>query len=215
MRTADIENEESIKLEGAAKKMQAFLGQTSEERWMERVERELSESLLGESKHKPVSSSNPSVPAWGMHQGPVRPQPLPYPEDMDGVQVDPYGLPLKATADALVSTYFATTHPFFPLIEKACFYTQFESYFATAENKTFKEHTFMVALQLVFAIGAVHAHRTRAEWAGDERDHLLYFARARMLSVRMGILNNMAYNGQVQVFGLGSMYFMVANQINR
>jgi hypothetical protein len=55
----------------------------------------------------------------------------------------------------------------------------------------------------------------RADWAGDERDHLLYFARARALGVETGVLNEIIYHEQVQIFGLGGMYFMVSNQINR
>ena len=143
----------------------------------------------------------------------------PFPEDMDtsviGNQIDPYDLPVKKTADALVNAYFTTVHPSFPIVNKPYFYRQFEDCFTTVDVESFKDRAFVAILQIVFAIGAVHAHRVRAEWAGDERDHILFLARARMLSLEMGILNEFVFHGHVQFFGLAGMYFLATNQMNR
>lgn len=80
---------------------------------------------------------------------------------------------------------------------------------------SYGDRIFLALLQLVFAVSAVHAHLTEADWAGDGRDHMLYFAQARILAVDTGILNNTCFLGQTQVFGLGGMYLLVTDQINR
>lgn len=218
MGSTDNANEEHFRQYGAEKQTEAFIGQASEERWLQRLERELSQSDLSEIN----PTVNPSANLDGITGGHRRADKIDSfqsPTDMDtstiGSQIDPYGLPVKSAADALVHTYFATIHPFFPIIDKAFFSDQFEEYFTMSESETFKDHTFIVTLQIVFAIGAVHAHRAGAEWAGDDRDHLLYFARARVLGMETGILGDIVYHGQVQVFGLSGMYFMVTDQINR
>ena len=218
MGSTDNTNEEGFRQYGAEKQAEAFIGQASEEKWLQRLEKELSGSDLSESKPKSYPRTN--LAGWmDGHRRADKTDSFQYPEDMDtsalGNQIDPYGLPVKSAADALVRTYFATVHPFFPIIDQASFSHQFDEYFTMSESETFKDRTFITTLQIVFAIGAVHAHRTGAEWAGDDRDHLLYFARARILGMEMGILSDMVHHGQVQVFGLSGMYFMATNQINR
>lgn len=218
MGSTDFANEENFRRYGAEKQTEAFIGNASEEKWLQRLERELSESDLSESKPK-VYPPTDLAGSKGGYPRTDKSDSYSYPEDMDasviGSQIDPYGLPVKSAADALVNTYFTTLHPSFPIIDQSFFSHQFEEYFTMSENETFKDHTFITTLQIVFAIGAVHAHRTGAEWAGDDRDHLLYFARARVLGMKMGMLSEMVNHGQVQVFGLSGMYFMVTDQINR
>lgn len=218
MGSTDNTNEEDFRQYGAEKQAEAFLGHASEERWLQRLEKELSRSDLSESKPT-VHSPTDLVGSSGGHRRTDKIDSFAYPEDMDasaiGNQIDPYGLPVKSAADALVHTYLATVHPSFPIIDQAFFSHQFEEYFTMSESETFQNHTFITTLQIVFAIGAVHAHRTGADWAGDDRDHLLYFSRARALGIKMGVLSDMVDHGQVQVFGLSGMYFMVTNQINR
>lgn len=212
----DNANEEDFQEVDDGKKSQAFIGQASEEKWLQRLELELSGSNPGDRKHKLPTVGPASARSV---QKIDSTESFPYSEDLDssvvGNQIDPYGLPVKATADALVNVYFVTVHPTFPIIDQTSFFQQYEDHFSLEENESFKDRTFFAILQLVFAIGAVHAHRTGAEWAGDDRDHLLYFARARILGVEMGVLNDLVYYGQVQVFGLGGMYFTVIHQINR
>lgn len=217
MGSTDITNENDFTNHGTAKRTQAFIGQASEERWLQRLERELSDSLSPDTENYVTSQAGLAVD--GVSPQPSKTSLLPLPEDMDtsviGNQIDLYGLPVKKTADALINAYFTTIHPSFPIVNKAYFYRQFEEYYTTVESESFKDRAFLPILQTVFALGAVHAHRVGAEWAGDERDHVLYLARARMLSMDMGILNEYVYHGQVQVFGLAGMYFLAINQINR
>ena len=225
MGSTDHANEEDFIQNESEGRTEAFVGQASETRWMQRLERELTDgpahSFEPDSMRKvelPVSSRDKGSCDTFRNRGPST-NPSPYPEDMDtsilGDALDPYELPLKSIADRLVETYFRTVHPSFLLIDKAYFMAQYEQYFGTQDPANFQDRTFVATLQIVFAIGAVHAHLIGAEWAGQEKDHLLYFAKGRILGVDTGILNEMAYLGQVLVFALAGMYLMVTDQINR
>ena len=70
-------------------------------------------------------------------------------------------------------------------------------------------------LQTVFAIGAVHAHVMHSDWVGDARDHLLYFARSRLLCTHAGLLSESVSMGQVQLLGLAAVYLISTDQVNR
>lgn len=175
----------------------AFVGQSSESKWIRRLKDELQQS--------PPAQKTPTN--------------HPQAEDMDtsvvGDQIDPFDLPPRGTTDALVNAYFVTVHPSFPVLDKRSFMTQYQRLITTMSLEAFEDRPFVSILQLVIAIGAVHAHLTRADWAGDVRDHLLYFTRARVLAIDAGIFNDVAYFGQVQAFGLGGLYLLITDQINR
>ena len=188
----------------------AFVGQSSEVAWMQRLNRE----LKGDSRTKAPGYESALLPSDAT--------PLsghPWPADMDssivGNQLDPYDLPLKSTADALVKAFFRTVHPTFPILDEALFLQQYEQIATFMETDPMKSGLFVSTLQTVFAIGAVYAHVTDCDWVGDDRDHLLYFARARILSSGSGLLSDSVSIGQVQVLGLASVYLMATDQTNR
>lgn len=213
MGSTDHANEEDFPPTKPTGDSKAFVGQSSEERWVQRLETELSDSFSEEGgqdrfhHHLPRKTKAPNFQA------------NPYPGDMDtsmiGTNIDPYGIPIKSTADALINAYFSSVHPSFPIVIEASFWGQYRQYYATAETEAFGDRIFLATMQIILAIGAVHAHMISAEWVGDDRDHLLYFARARALSVEVGVLNDSAFHGQVQIFGLSAMYFVVTDQFNR
>ena len=184
----------------------AFVGQSSETKWTERLNKE----LLPKQGEKTSISQN-------RNQSFQKPQP--YAEDMDsavvGDQIDPFSLPVKSTADSLVHAYFSTVHLSFPILNKTDFINHYEQLYSTMDPEGFEHRIFIAMLQLVFAIAAVHAHLVQADWTGDARDHMLYFSQARVLAVDAGILNEECYLSQVQVFGLGGLYLLVTNQLNR
>ena len=194
----------------------AFVGQASGDKWIRKLTKELGQ----EGPHANIRAQyNDHGYMQGTRHGAASQNPSPFREDMDtsivGHQIDPFSLPIKMTADALVSSFFATIHLSLPMINKEDFLFQYEHVWSAHDLTTYQDRTFLSILQLVFAIGAVHAHLIEADWAGDRRDHMLYFAQARMQAVDTGILNDVCYLGQVQVFGLGSMYLLATDQINR
>lgn len=107
--------------------------------------------------------------------------------EVDEFLVEPYQLPPSGTAKALFSCYMDTVHSSFPIMPNL-FRTKFERYLELARNSqpVLLIDKFQAILNLVFAIGAKYSHLTKAEWAADERDHLLYMTRA----IRLLGLNN-------------------------
>lgn len=199
MGSTDQVNENNFVRQGGNRKdITAFAGQASDTRWLQKLKRELSaDAETGASNKKSQLRS----------------------EDNDmsliGGQLYPFELPLRETADALVGAYFDSVHLSFPILQKQQFMTQYQELYDTPDPPSFKDHTFVAIVHLVFAIGAFHAHLVNAHWAGDSRDHILYFANSRVLAVDSGVLNDTCYLHQVQIFGLGTMYLLVTDQINR
>lgn len=182
----------------------AYLGQVSDMAWTQRLKSELGQDPKGQGR--PQVRKGPEI------DGDFGPS-----TDMStvGDQVDPFQMPVKTTADMLFDVYFATVHPSFPIINKAEFTSKYNKLFNCMDNESFSDLIFLATLKLVFAISAIHAHVSGSEWAGDERDHILYFAQARLLAVDNGILDDVVYIEQVQVHALGALYFLATDQLNR
>ena len=127
-------------------------------------------------------------------------------------QVDAYEPPPRHVADMLFQSYLDTVHPTFPVIGKTTFVSQYQEYFA---KQTIPNDNWLAILNIIFAIGAKYAHLIKADWRGDERDHLVYFTRARMLGFNSESLLGHAEIQRVQISGLLAFYLMAINQINR
>lgn len=216
MGPTDHVNQDDLMQQSSTRQVPIFLGQSSETKWTEKLEAQLLPKQE-EKTSKPQSRSQSFF--QNASQGIEGKKPQPYAEDMDtavvGHQIDPFSLPVKSTADSLVNAYFSTIHLSFPILNKPDFMDQYDQLYSTMDPEGFEDRTFIAMLQLVFAIAAVHAHLIQADWTGDARDHMLYFSQARVLAVDTGILNDDCYLSQVQVFGLGGMYLLVTNQLNR
>ena len=127
-------------------------------------------------------------------------------------QLDEYAMPLKPVTDVLVDAYFNTIHSSFPLLSKSRFLDMYDQCFAAYVIPLSRRRRAM--LNLVFAIGAKYSVLNRAGWC-DDRDHLLFFSRARSLSLDNGALWEVGDLEQVQVMGLGVLYLTMANHVNR
>lgn len=216
MGSTDRVNLDELMQHQSTQRVPAFIGQASETKWIERLHEELLPKQDGETSK---SQSRDQGFPQNAEDGAGGKQIQPYAEDMDaavvGHQIDPFSLPVKSTADRLVTAYFTTIHLSFPILNQMDFMDQYDQLYSTMDPEGFEHRTFLAILQLVFAIAAVHAHLIQADWTGDARDHLLYFSQARVLAVDTGILNDDCYLSQVQVFGLGGMYLLVTDQLNR
>ena len=219
MGSTDHVNEDDFMDAGTEGQPRAFSGQASDIKWIQRLKTELrqkphnSPGTNPEEHVRRASTERKPGPSIGSYY------PQPSPEDMDtsivGDQVDPYDLPIESTANALIHTYLTTVHTSLPLLDKTTFVHHYDRLYTSMDPEVAEDRTFLAIVYLVFAIAAVHAHLTQARWVGDARDHSLYFAKARMLAVDCGIFNDMAHIGQVQVFGLGGMYLLLTDQVNR
>lgn len=199
-----------------------FMGKNSEITWMQRLKQE----------NKFGSSSGGDLPSYAAQrvQGGDQTQSADPSLDYEGNvtvneasyhlddfampsldAVDAYELPTLDTANHLFETYISRVHPTFPIIGKLTFTNQFRRFMAGE----MPGEKWLAILNLIFAISARYAHIVRAEWRGDDRDHLVYFSRARLLSLNGDTLFQHADLQQIQVTALMALYLLCTNQINR
>lgn len=219
MGSTDHVNEDHFTDPTPERQDRTYAGPASGTTWMQKLTTELTkepdqEANLGGPNSTALSSSmnrRTTVPTVN-EQGPQF-------EDIGlsamESQIDPYELPAKSTADALLYVYLNTVHPSFPILNDDLFLDDYAQYFANSDREPSAYQTFIPKLQIVFAIAAVHAHMTEAKWVGDDRDHLLYFAKAQVMTRENGFPTETIDINQVQIFGLASMYFLASHQVNR
>jgi hypothetical protein len=133
---------------------------------------------------------------------------FPGPEEVDSME-----LPPRRTAEHLLNSYLESVHPTFPIIGKVNFTNQMRIMFE--EPHLQPGPNWLAILNLIFALGAKYSHLIFAEARGDERDHLVYFTRARMLGMNGEEVLAQPTLQRVQIAGLLSFYLMSTHQINR
>ena len=199
----------------AAARATGFLGKNSEVVWMQRLSRRAAAASGSDT------SSSPSGRAGSTQdetQG-VAPRVSDTTYHCDDFpiiisdQVDAYELPPKHIADFLFQTYLDTVHPAFPILGKATFINQYTTFSNSQGVNT--GHNWRAILNLIFAIAARYAHLIQAEWRGDERDHLIYFTRARMLGFNGDSILAHPELQQVQISGMMAFYLSATDQVNR
>jgi hypothetical protein len=127
--------------------------------------------------------------------------------------VDPYDMATPETARHLFNSYMTRVHPSFPIVGKLSLSSQFQRFISKTVNQP--PAKWLAIFNLIFAIAAKYSHLINAEWKGDESDHLIYFTRARLLSMTSGTILEHPDLQQIQILGLMSFYLMSINQVNR
>lgn len=127
--------------------------------------------------------------------------------------VDPYEVPTADTARNLFNAYITRVHPTFPIVGKTNLTSQFQKFLSGQASRP--PEKWLAILNLIFAIAAKYSHLIQADWKGDERDHLIYFTRARLLSVNSETVFQHPDLQVIQISGLISFYFLCISQINR
>lgn len=127
--------------------------------------------------------------------------------------VDAYEMPTPETAQTLFFTYFHRVHSSFPIVGQRNLQNQFAKFLARPMHRP--PPKWLAIINLIFAISAKYSHLIQAEWQADERDHLIYFTRARMLTVDAETIFSHPDLQNIQVFGLMSFYLLAVDQINR
>lgn len=184
-----------------------FVGQNSEVQWLRSVQRQ-SQYAEGEPYGLPYGppgvgehASNERSKALHERREQAGSAPIQHVTDAtfyldsDNIELDmavnPYELPDPKTAEQLFHCYMSTVHTTFPLLPSS-FEDQARRFIGSLkQGKAFKvPDRWRALLNLVFAIGAKYSHLIRAEWKGDERDHLVYMTRASQL---LGMNNSVMF----------------------
>lgn len=203
--------------ESLATRTTGFIGKNSELVWMQRLKKETSYSSDVNEKAGPTlqtdEDESPDVLGAGMN--PINESTY-HCDDLTILipeRVDPNEVPPRQIADALFQMYLDTVHHSFPIIGKLNFVSQYQRFLDTPNIVT--GDSWKAILNLIFAIGAKYSHLVQADWRGDERDHLIYFTRARMLGFNADSVLGHSDLQIVQITGLMSFYLTAINQINR
>lgn len=206
-----------------ASRATGFLGKNSEVVWMQRLKRWANDPSDGNSSPKSYQPTERGVrplseQATGL--GGTKFQSASdstyHCDDLPVIvteQVDPFELPPKTVADRLFQSYLDTVHPAFPILGKSTFVSQYQTFNHREALNT--GNNWRAILNVIFAIAAKYSHLIQAEWRGDERDHLVYFTRARMLGFDGESIFAHPELQHIQVAGLIAFYLMTINQVNR
>ncbi|KAE8355325.1 fungal-specific transcription factor domain-containing protein [Aspergillus coremiiformis] len=187
-----------------------FIGKSSEISWLQMLSKEVDSGC--EVCHPASDISSPAMTSYC--DGPIASSNYHLDDfDIPAIErLDTSELPPKDTATKLFNAYLSSVHSSFPIIGISTFASQFQAFF---NNPSLKPgNRWLAILNLIFAIGAKHAHLTEAEWRRDRDDHYLYFLRARTLSLEGQFLHHSDLQ-QLQVEGLASFYMLSSGQINR
>lgn len=122
-------------------------------------------------------------------------------------------LPPRETVESLLQTYLDTVHPVFPVIGKVTFVNQVQTFLDN--DQLTPGNNWLAILNLIFALAANYSHLVQADWRGDERDHLVYFNRARLLGMDGDAIFEHPDLQRIQVGGLMAFYLLSINQVNR
>jgi hypothetical protein len=177
-----------------------FIGKNSELQWL----RSIMLQLERDEESTPISERRPSsygvenieqVSAFNFYLNSEG-------VDLDFV-IDPYELPTPETAERLLKCYMSTTHDSFPILSRKQFEDEFRKYFRAVRigNAPRLSPKWQAILNLVFAIGAKNSHLVKARWRADERDHIIYQARARVFGLNEFALTSHPDVPQIQVAG--------------
>lgn len=202
----------------AASRATGFMGRNSELTWMQRLKKQAEMSPGGDEDAMPMSGKMDanfeftSLPA-NLHH-PINESTY-HCDDLSMLvpgQVEPYEVPSRQTADMLFEHYLDSVHPAFPIIGRTTFLDQYRTFYS---KNVQAGANWLAILNLIFAIGAKYSRLIQADWGGDERDHLIYFTRARLLGFNTDSILDHAGLQSVQIAGLMAFYLTATNQINR
>lgn len=127
--------------------------------------------------------------------------------------VDPYEIPPPDIANHLFNAYMERVHATFPVVGRLNLTNQFRKFISGTIQRP--PEKWLAILNMIFAVGAKYSHLINAEWKGDERDHLIYFTRARLLSVSPETVFQHPDLQEIQILGLMSFYLLCISQVNR
>lgn len=185
------------------------IGKSSDISWLQQLQKEAGHRRKGQAEPLEPGESRMSDDHFVPHDMNY------HLDDLDiGVSepVQMYAMPPRLLADKLFDTYLLVAHPYLPIINRPLFCDQYRRFF---DEFALPGDKWMAILNMIFAIAANYAHSAEFDWHRDRNDHLVYLARARMLSMSGDDLFRHPDLQQVQVEGLIAFYLLSTDQISR
>lgn len=135
---------------------------------------------------------------------------------LDAQAVDPDEMPTNEVATTLFDHYMCHVNTEFPFIECDWTVGRLKGMIHHAQEQDRKQLQlgYRAILNIIFAIGASYAHLI-GDAQGDERDHFLYYTRARMLGLDGCAFVEHPNHQLVQICALTGFYYLCRSQISR
>ncbi|OJJ45707.1 hypothetical protein ASPZODRAFT_512952 [Penicilliopsis zonata CBS 506.65] len=195
-----------------------YIGKSSEIAWLQQLCKELN----GEFDGWPADASILGLPSPSLtpkaeiqNEAMVLASSNYYLDDLDiprSAALDTNELPSRETASKLFNAFITSVHPSFPIIGISTFVSQFQVFFNQPSLKPGSK--WLAILNLIFAIGAKFGEFINADWKEGDDDHVIYFSRARALSMDDQVFHHPDLQ-QLQVEGLTSFYLLACGHLNR
>ncbi|KAL9584214.1 MAG: hypothetical protein Q9203_004745 [Teloschistes exilis] len=197
-----------------------YMGKNSEISWIEQIRRQDESGKVdveeGDSLHKAFDSGVDGDYATDGKKN-VRSSESTYHCDnvpfMVPNHVQPYQVPPRTTADALVACYLESVHPAFPILGRARLLQQYRIFYDKGNLRPNKN--WLGILNLVFALAARYSQLVQTPFQDGVEDDYTYFCRARILCLDREAMWDHAEIQRIQVTGLTAFYLMAINQISR
>lgn len=122
--------------------------------------------------------------------------------------------PSKDLADTLLERFFSTINQVYPVVLEGPFLQQYDA-FSQSSILPDGNFTWLAMLNMMFAIGSLSLHSSDPSSELKDRDHLVYFVRARLLHPDPAHIMALPNLEHVQFTLLTGLYLMASNQVNR
>jgi hypothetical protein len=136
-------------------------------------------------------------------------------EYVDTSNIDPYEWPDPKVADRLIQSYLNHVHDTLPIIDKAVFMSKYRNFIRGSNDLGLEDAIWLATVNTIFAISSVYFDLSKSPERGSHRDHLIYCARAKMLSLDQGLLYQDARVSTTSALGLLCLYFIATCRMNR
>jgi hypothetical protein len=186
-----------------------FLGKSSAVTWVQRAKKTATHDLEDERRvrRSTGTAANGSFTDSAYH---AEPGDIPI---ISADEVNPLEWPPPTVAKALVDSYFTHVHGSFPILSKNDFYKKFDTF--PKDQISTEDQCWLSVANMVFAISAKFAHLTNADFRGDDRDHLIYYARARALGMDYRTVNQDPELQHTSCLGVLGLYLLATDELNK
>ncbi|BCS29693.1 Zn(II)2Cys6 transcription factor [Aspergillus puulaauensis] len=180
-----------------------YIGKASEIAWLQKLCTEVNKLNADRDQHR-LSHIEDSITSMNYHLDHMR-----IPET---VSPEPRSLPPKQWAAHLLSFFFKSVSPSFPLINKSLFNFQFDQAFTY--SRTQPSRKWLAVFNLVLAVG-FRCYRLSEPVSGGDTDDNVFLSRAIALSTTPGTTSEYMGLYQVQIDLLLAIYYLSSGQVNQ
>lgn len=218
----DVINEDTDRSDAA--RATGFLGKSSAVAWLQRTKAAVEDQdTAGDVTCGPLQQENHNAFQDSTYHAEERDF-----ASLDEDTVYPFDWPPQGLVANLLSTYWEIVHRAFPVLNKQEFMEKFNAFdpeqFAgnhaddlarEGGSLTQDQQHWLCTTNVIFAISAKRAHIMKEAWAGNDNDHRVYIARARLLGMDNRTIQSDPSIAQTTILTLYGLYLLTTDELNR